>query len=72
MGKRDVRQRETRKPKKDMKKPIIAAIAPPPAAQTRLTVTSTKPTQQLLPAHGSLVALRWLISRRPFMREILA
>jgi hypothetical protein len=32
MGKRDVRQRETKKPKKDMKKPIIAAIAPPATA----------------------------------------
>ena len=34
MGKRDVRQRETKKPKKDMKKPIIATIAPPTTAPT--------------------------------------
>ena len=33
MGKRDVRQRETKKPKKDTRKQIIAAIAPPTAPQ---------------------------------------
>jgi hypothetical protein len=33
MGKRDVRQRETKKPKKDTRKPIIAAIAPPTTPQ---------------------------------------
>ncbi len=30
MGKRDFRGRETKKPKKDSKKPISATILPPP------------------------------------------
>jgi hypothetical protein len=33
MGKRDIRNKETKKPKKDGKKPITATIAPPITVQ---------------------------------------
>ncbi len=33
MGKRDIRNKETKKPKKDQKKPITATIAPPISVQ---------------------------------------
>jgi hypothetical protein len=33
MGKRDIRNKETKKPKKDTKKPITATIAPPLTVQ---------------------------------------
>jgi len=49
MGKRDIRGRETKKPKKDAKKSVVADIMPTPAT---VEVIKTKGKKELPPEEG--------------------